>query len=208
MMMRVAVDGPSGAGKSTIAKKIAGALDIEYIDTGAMYRAVALKAIREDVDVLDIIDDIRIELENGKIILDGEDVSGLIRTPEVTMMASSVSAVPEVRTKLVELQRDMGRTQSVIMDGRDIGTNVFTDAEYKFFMTASPEERARRRVLEQQEKGMTQRYEEVLEDIQTRDYNDSHRALNPLRQADDAILIDTDGLTIDGVVRLILSYIK
>ena len=213
-IFRIAIDGPSGAGKSTIAKAVAKALDIDYIDTGAMYRAIGYKIDKEGVpfeegDALAaLLDSTDIDFVSGDIILDGMIVNDLIRTPEVSMLASKCAALPSVRAKLVEIQRGMGQRKSVIMDGRDIGTNVLKDAEYKIFLTASAEERAQRRFKELQEKGETQTYEEVLEDVKKRDYNDMTRELNPLRKADDAIELDTTGMGIDEVVAAVLDIVK
>ncbi len=213
-IFRIAIDGPSGAGKSTIAKAVAKALDIDYIDTGAMYRAIGYKIDKEGVpfeegDALAaLLDATDIDFVSGDIILDGVIVNDLIRTPEVSMLASKCAALPSVRAKLVEIQRGMGMRKSVIMDGRDIGTNVLKDAEYKIFLTASAEERAQRRFKELQEKGETQTYEEVLEDVKQRDYNDMTRELNPLRKADDAIELDTTGMGIDEVVAAVLDIVK
>ena len=213
-IFRIAIDGPSGAGKSTIAKAVAKALDIDYIDTGAMYRAIGYKIDKEGVpfeegDALAaLLDATEIDFVSGDIILDGVIVNDLIRTPEVSMLASKCAALPSVRAKLVEIQRGMGMRKSVIMDGRDIGTNVLKDAEYKIFLTASAEERAQRRFKELQEKGETQTYEEVLEDVKQRDYNDMTRELNPLRKADDAIELDTTGMGIDEVVAAVLDIVK
>jgi cytidylate kinase len=211
---RVAIDGPSGAGKSTIAKRIAASIGADYIDTGAMYRAVALKILDLGIDpdtepgrLADMLDGTEVDFSGGLTLLDGRDVTRDIRTPEVTAMASKSSALPAIREKLVELQREMGRTKRVVMDGRDIGTNVFPDAEYKFFMTASAEERARRRFAEMSAAGAQGSYEDVLRSIEKRDYDDSHRALNPLRQADDAVLVDTEGIGIEDVTERILGYI-
>lgn len=210
---RIAVDGPSGAGKSTIAKAVAAKLNIEYIDTGAMYRAIGYKVANSGVSVddtkaiEDLIATTDIDLIEGRIMLDGSDVSDKIRTPEISMMASKCSAIPAVREKLVEIQREMGRRKSVIMDGRDIGTNVLKDAEYKIYLTASAEERAQRRYKELVEKGESQTYEEVLEDIIQRDHNDMTRELNPLRKADDAIEIDSTGMNIDQVVAEMLKIV-
>lgn len=213
-IFRIAIDGPGGAGKSTIAKMVAKKLDIDYIDTGAMYRAVGYKVNKLKIDTENtdemqkILDETSIDFSNGNIILDGEIVNDLIRTPEMSLMASKVSALPEVREKLVVLQRAMGQKKSIIMDGRDIGTNVLTDAEYKFYMTASAEERATRRYKELIEKGEDVVYEDVLKDIEQRDYNDINRKLNPLRQAEDAILLDTTGMNIEEVVESILNEVK
>ncbi len=212
--IRIAIDGPSGAGKSTIAKRVAKLLGIDYIDTGAMYRAIGYKMLCQQVGLNDrmalmqLLAQTEIDFTDGNIILDGEIVNDRIRTPEVSRMASDCSALTEVREKLVALQKKMGQTKSVVMDGRDIGTNVLTDAEYKFFMTASSAERAQRRWLELREKGEEVDLAKVESDIIQRDYNDSTRALNPLKKAEDAVEIDTTGLTIDEVTDKILEVIK
>ena len=214
-IFRIAIDGPSGAGKSTIAKAVAKALDIDYIDTGAMYRAIGYKMDRDGVpfDADDpalaaMLENTDIDFAGGDIILDGEVVNDVIRTPEISMLASQCSALAPVREKLVEIQRGMGMRKSVIMDGRDIGTNVLKDAEFKIYLTASAEERASRRFKELQEKGETQTYEEVLADIKQRDYNDMTRELNPLRKAEDAIEVDTTGIGIDEVVDTVLDIVR
>lgn len=213
-VFRVAIDGPSGAGKSTIAKSVAKKLNIDYIDTGAMYRAVGYKMNRDGVpfeesdELKAMLDGTDIDFVRGDIILDGEIVNSLIRTSEVSQLASKCSALPQVREKLVEIQRAMGSRKSVIMDGRDIGTNVLKDAEYKFFLTASAEERAERRHKELLEKGETITFEEVLHDIEQRDHNDMTRKLNPLRKADDALELDTTGMNIDQVTEAVLKEIK
>lgn len=213
-MIRIAIDGPGGAGKSTIAKAVAKKLNIDYIDTGAMYRAIGYKVARDKVNMQDIdavkemLNNTDIDFKNENIILDGAIVNNEIRTPEMSTMASKVSAIGVVREKLVALQRKMGQTKSIIMDGRDIGTNVLTDAEYKFYMTASPEERAQRRFDELKEKGQNVKYEDVLEDINMRDHNDMTRKLNPLRKADDAIELDTTGMTIEEVINAIIQEAK
>lgn len=211
---RIAIDGPSGAGKSTIAKAVAAKLGIDYIDTGAMYRAVGYKMDREGVpfeegDALtEMLSQTDIDFVQGDIILDGEVVNTLIRTPEVSMLASKCSALPSVRAKLVEIQRGMGSRKSVIMDGRDIGSNVLKDAEYKIFLTASAEERADRRFKELQEKGENQPYEDVLADIKQRDHNDMTRKLNPLVKAEDAIELDTTGMGIDDVIAAVIDIVQ
>ena len=213
-IFRVAIDGPGGAGKSTVAKEVAHALGIDYIDTGAMYRAVGYKIIRDGIDPGDekavekMLSETDIDFVRGDILLDGEKVNSQIRTPEVSEMASLCSAYAFVRKKLVATQRKMGETKSIIMDGRDIGTNVLAGAEYKFFVTASPDERAKRRQKELSEKGRDISYEEVLGDIIKRDNKDTTRKLNPLKQAEDAILIDTTGMTVEEVVSRILKEIK
>ena len=213
-MIRIAIDGPGGAGKSTIAKQVAKALDIDYIDTGAMYRAVGYKLIRDDVDMYDkdalsaMLDATDIDFSGGRTILDGKDISDRIRTQEISRKASECSALAPVRAKLVELQKKMGSTKSVIMDGRDIGTVVLKDAELKIYLTASAEERASRRHRELLLKGEDISYEKVLADMQERDYNDMHREITPLRKADDAIELDTTGMSIDEVTEYILRKVK
>lgn len=212
--IRIAIDGPSGAGKSTIAKRVAKLLGIDYIDTGAMYRAIGYKMLQKQVglndseDLKQLLAQTEIDFSGGNVILDGEIVNDWIRTPEVSKMASDCSALPEVREKLVALQKKMGQTKSVVMDGRDIGTNVLTDAEYKFFMTASSAERAHRRWLELKEKGENVDLSKVEEDIIQRDHNDSTRKLNPLKRAEDAMELDTTGLTIEEVTDKILEVVK
>lgn len=213
-IFRIAIDGPSGAGKSTIARLIAAELDIDYIDTGAMYRAVGYKmklqgiAADQKQMLQSMLENTDIDFVNGDIILDGEVVNDKIRTSEISRMASVCSALPAVREKLVDIQRKMGTRKSVIMDGRDIGTNVLRDAEYKFFLTASAEERAERRYRELLDKGESITREEVLRDIIQRDHNDMTRELNPLTKAEDAVEIDTTGLAIQQVTDRILSYIE
>lgn len=213
-IFRIAIDGPSGAGKSTIAKAVAKRLGIDYIDTGAMYRAIGLKMLSEGIameesDALsDMLARTEIDFDKGNVFLDGRIVNDLIRTPEVSKAASDCSALGSVRSKLVELQRKMGQSKSVIMDGRDIGTNVLTDAEYKFFLTATAEERALRRHKEMLEKGQESDLAQVLAQIVERDHNDSTRALNPLRKAEDAEEIDSTHMTIDQVVNYICDKVE
>ena len=213
-IFRIAIDGPSGAGKSTIAKAVAAKLGIDYIDTGAMYRAVGYKVSKtgvdpEDAEALDaLLADTDIDFVQGNILLDGENVNDVIRTPEISMMASKVSAKAPVRSKLVDIQRAMGTRKSIIMDGRDIGTNVLKDAEYKIYLTASAEERADRRYKELVEKGENVEYAQILEDIKQRDHNDMTRELNPLCKADDAVELDTTGMSIDEVVAAVLDMVK
>lgn len=216
----VAIDGPSGAGKSTIARAAAKALGFVYVDTGAMYRTIGLAvsrqgiAIGEPEKVLPLLSDsLRIELaydDEGvqHVLLCGEDVSALIRTPEMSMYASFVSAIPEVRAFLLETQRGMARTQNVIMDGRDIGTVILPDARVKIFLTASAQARAQRRLLELQEKGETVTFEEVLSDMVQRDKQDAERAAAPLRQAEDAVLLDTSDLTLEQSIDAVLELIR
>lgn len=211
---QIAIDGPSGAGKSTIARTVARRLGIDYIDTGAMYRALGLKMLRqgipmvEDARLLAMLEKTDINFAGGRVYLDGEDVSDLIRTQEISKAASDCSAFAVVRKKLVELQQKMARAKSVIMDGRDIGTVVLKDAPYKFFLTASEEERALRRYRELAAKGASQTFEEVLEQIRQRDYNDTHRAVTPLRKADDAIEIDSTAMSMEEVVDFICGQIQ
>lgn len=217
--LQIAIDGPSGAGKSTMAKILSKRLGIMYLDTGAMYRALALKAIRSGIDTHDrekisslLHDsDISIEFEDGnqKVLLDGEDVSDKIRTDEVSMGASAVSAIPDVRLMLVELQQNIASDNPVVMDGRDIGTHVLPNAQVKIFLTASASERALRRYNEQREKGILRKsLEELEKEIKIRDHNDSNRSESPLRQAEDAILLDTSNLTIEESVEKILEIVK
>lgn len=217
--INIAIDGPAGAGKSTIAKMVSKSLGIIYLDTGAMYRAVALKAINLGIDTKDsgklseLVKDIDIKInfleDEQQIFLNSENVSKKIRTPEVSIGASNVAAIPAVRMKMVELQREIARYQSVVMDGRDIGTYVLPGADFKFFLTASVEERAKRRYAEQLEKGIDSiSLEEVRRDIDYRDKNDSNRDFAPLRKAEDAIEIDTTSMNIDEVVDKILSIIN
>ncbi len=214
--MKIAIDGPAGAGKSTIAKAVAKELGFLYIDTGAMYRAIGLKALSmkldEDIDIAKMTGETDIEItllpDGQHIILDGSDVTDKIRTPEVSMAASRVSAIGEVRKTLVELQRKIAGKNDVIMDGRDIGTVVLPEAEVKLFLTASAEDRARRRYEEMLQKGEKPDYESVLEDMKKRDYNDSHRAVSPLKAAEDAYIMDTTGNTLEKSVKMITDYIK
>lgn len=218
-MFAIAIDGPAGAGKSTIARKVAAELSIIYVDTGAMYRAIGVYAIRKGVDtknapaVAALLPEISLELtyseEQGqRIFLNGEDVSSEIRLPEMGMAASNVSAIPEVRAFLLEQQRGMAKRQSVIMDGRDIGTVVLPDAEVKIFLTASAEERARRRWKEFSEKGLPDTYEEILADVIRRDEQDMNRPIAPLKQADDAILLDSTALNFAETVEKVKEIIK
>ncbi len=217
--IQIAIDGPSGAGKSTMAKLISQKLGIMYLDTGAMYRALALKAIRLGIDthdnekVLDLLPqlDIRITFQAGNqtVLLDGEDVGSFIRTDEVSMGASNVSAISDVRKRLVELQQKIASNNSVVMDGRDIGTHVLPQAQVKIFLTASVHERALRRFKELKEKGLlTKSFEELEKEIEVRDFNDSNREASPLRMAEDAVLLDTSNLTIDQAVEKILEQVK
>ncbi|MDD2217588.1 MAG: (d)CMP kinase [Eubacteriales bacterium] len=213
-IVRIAIDGPSGAGKSTIAKRASAELGIEYIDTGAMYRAIAYKmnvsgiATTDEAAVEKMLAQTAIDFVDGNIIVDGRIINDEIRTHEISGMASKCSALGIVRMKLVELQKFMAQQKSVIMDGRDIGTNVIPDAEYKFFITATPKERAGRRFAELSEKGQAVTYERVLADIIERDYNDTTRKLNPLKKAHDALEIDTTGMNIEDVTNIIIQEVK
>ena len=217
-MRNIAIDGPAGAGKSTIAKTAAKQLGFIYVDTGALYRAVGYYVLNNNIDpkneekVTGILDEINVSLKfvdnEQRVFLNDEDVSGKIRTPEISMYASAVSAHPSVRQFLFETQRKLARENDVIMDGRDIGTVVLPNADVKIFLTASPEERARRRYEELVLKGEKVNYDDVLKDVITRDYNDSHRATAPLKQADDAILLDTTGNELEKSVQLVISTIK
>lgn len=219
MSVAIALDGPAGAGKSSIAKRAAKALDFIYVDTGALYRTIGLAATRKGVEpkpsleVEKLLSEITVDLtfnDKGEqiVLLDGEDVSGLIRTPEASMMASKISAVPSVRAYLLDLQRNMAKSHNVIMDGRDIGTVVLPDAKVKIFLTASPEARAQRRYKELCEKGMDVKYEDILNDVITRDYNDTHRETAPLKPADECVTVDTTELDFEQSVEKIISVIK
>lgn len=212
-MLRVAIDGPSGTGKSTIAKAAAVRFGLEYIDTGAMYRALGLKARRTGVDefnedeVREMLDVTSIDFNRGATMLDGEDVSGLIRTNEISMAASNISKLAIVRAKVDEVSRHLATTKDVVMEGRDIGTTVIPDAEVKIFMTASPEIRAERRYKQLLEAGKEADYDQILKEVQERDYQDSHREVSPLRQADDAVFLDTSNLNIEEVVDAVADII-
>ena len=214
-MLRVAIDGPGGTGKSTIAKAIAARFGLEYIDTGAMYRALGLKARRIGIDetdenaVKDMLADTTIDFISGHTHLDGEDVSGLIRTNEISMAASNISKLAIVRAKVDELSRYLASTKDVVMEGRDIGATVIPDAEVKIFMTAAPEVRAKRRYEQLLAAGKEADYDTIFNEIQARDYQDSHREVSPLRAADDAVFLDTSNLNIeeniDAVAEIITS---
>ena len=217
--IRVAVDGPSGAGKSTLARAAAAALGFLYVDTGAIYRTVGLSARDQGVDpgdepaVADILPSLRVELrydEAGRqrMLLNGRDVSEEIRLPEISRYASAVSALPVVRAYLMETQRELARRNNVIMDGRDIGTVVLPDAEVKVYLTASAQVRAERRCRELEERGTPQPFEEVLRDIEDRDYRDTHREAAPLRQAEDAVLLDTSALDFQQSLEALLRLVR
>ncbi|MBQ8197614.1 MAG: (d)CMP kinase [Clostridia bacterium] len=217
-IFNIALDGPSGSGKSTIAKKLSSKLDILYLDTGAMYRATALKALSLGIDTFDadgvstFIDDIDLEIKyidgTQHTYLDGEDVSERIREPHVSMAASNISSLKCVRLKMVDMQRKIAKTMSCVLDGRDIGSYVLPDAQFKFYITASVDVRADRRFKELTLKGHKVDFEELKKEIEQRDYNDSHRDFAPLKQADDAIVIDTSFMSVDAVINKVLSYIE
>lgn len=217
-MINVAIDGPAGAGKSTIARTAAKNLGYIYVDTGALYRAVGVYSLRHGFDtknadtVAATLPDIQVELkflgDIQHVFLNGEDVSEEIRTPDASMAASDVSAVPAVRQFLFDLQRDIAKQNNCIMDGRDIGTVVLPDAQVKIFLTASPEARAQRRYKELQEKGASDTYEAVLADLKQRDYNDSHRVVAPLKPAEDSVLVDTTALNLEKSVEKVISVIR
>lgn len=213
MRISVAIDGPAGAGKSTIAMLVAKKFDLMYINTGAMYRTVALKCkennigINEVDKICNLIDSMEMKFENDELILNGENIQSKLIMPEISSVVSSFASIKEVRERLVKLQRDMSNKFNVIMDGRDIGTVVLKESKYKFFLTATPKERADRRFKELKERGLDVDYNNILEDIIRRDYEDTNRAIDPLRKADDAIEIDTTGLNIKEVTDKICSYI-
>ena len=217
-VINVAIDGPGGAGKSTSAKAAAKELGFIYVDTGALYRAVGVYCLRKEITTTDadgvgaVLNEINVELKfiDGvqHVYLNGDDVSTEIRLPEASMAASNVSAIPSVRAFLFDLQRDIAAKNNCIMDGRDIGTVVLPNAKVKIFLTADPEERAMRRFKELEEKGSTVTYQEVLDDLKVRDYNDSHREIAPLKPAEDSVVINTTGNTLEQSIDLIVRTIK
>ena len=217
-MISIALDGPAGAGKSTVAKGVAKQLGFIYVDTGALYRTVGLKFLRDgyntelECDIESVLKTIEVNIKfidgTQHVFLNGEDVSDEIRTPSASMMASAVSAKPPVRAFLLEMQRKLARENNVIMDGRDIGTVVLPDATLKFFVTASVSERADRRYRELKEKGMDVNYDDIYKDIETRDYNDSHRDIAPLKPAENSIIFDTTGNTLEESINKLLTIIK
>ncbi len=217
-MISVAIDGPAGAGKSTLSRKTAENLGFIYVDTGALYRTVGLKFSRMGADtnlncdveaiLADTTVDIRFVNGEQRVFLDGEDVSDAIRTPAASMMASAVSAKPPVRAFLLDMQRKLARENNVVMDGRDIGTVVLPDATVKIYLTASAEDRAKRRYEELLEKGTAVTFKEVYDDMVQRDYNDMHRDIAPLKQADDAIVADTTGFELKDSLALLLKIVK
>lgn len=217
--IRIAIDGPSGAGKSTLARSVSGKLGYLYVDTGAIYRTVGYYARTRGIDpgdgaaVAAALPDISVELSYGedglqRMLLNGEDVTRAIRLPEISLCASAVSAHPGVRAFLLEMQRKLGREHNVVMDGRDIGTVVLPDAQVKVFLTATPEARARRRCLELEQRGTPQPFKMVLREIEERDWNDTHRAIAPLRQAEDAVLLDTTRLDFRQSEAALLAIIR
>ena len=217
-MINVAIDGPAGAGKSTIARAAAKELGFIYVDTGALYRAVGVYCLRNNIETTDVegvgavLDRIVVELKflDGvqHVFLNGYDVSTEIRLPEASMAASNVSAIPSVRAFLFDLQRDIAAKNNCIMDGRDIGTVVLPNAQVKIFLTADPEERALRRFKELEEKGSKVTYQEVLDDLKVRDYNDSHREIAPLKPAEDSVTVNTTGYTLEESINKIIDTIK
>ncbi|WP_294777780.1 (d)CMP kinase [uncultured Eubacterium sp.] len=216
-MINVAIDGPAGAGKSTIAKAAAKELGFIYVDTGALYRAVAYNAVKtgaidDEQKIIDMLDSTKVELKyvNGvqAVYLNGENVSAFIRTPEISMGASKVSAIPQVRAFLLNLQREIASTNNVIMDGRDIATVVLPNADVKIFLFASPECRAERRYKELIEKGEEVSFDDVLKDVNQRDYQDSHREIAPLKPSEESIMADTSELTLQESIDLIVNTIK
>ncbi len=216
--MKIAIDGPAGAGKSAAAKAIAKKLGFIYVDTGALYRGIGLYVLRKGAkpssieEVVPLLAEIKIEMHHidgeQHIFLNGEDVSGLIRTESVSAAASDVSAIPAVRDFLFDMQRDIAEKNNVVMDGRDIGTVVLPDAELKLFLTAKPEVRARRRVLQLAEKGIEANYDDVLADVIQRDYNDSHRDFRPLKLAEDGIMMDNTEIPLEETIEKIISLVK
>ena len=218
-MVSIAIDGPSGAGKSTLARSAAAELGYLYVDTGAIYRTIGYYAHANHIDpkdeqaVASALPQVRVELTYGDdglqhMLLNGQDVTKEIRLPEISLCASAVSAHPGVRAFLLEMQRELARTHNVIMDGRDIGTVVLPDADVKIFLTASPEAQARRRMLELEQRGTPEPYEKILKEIEQRDWDDSHRATAPLRQAEDAVLLDTTELNFEESREALLKLIR
>ena len=218
-IINIAIDGPAGAGKSTVAKRIAEIMHLTYVDTGAMYRALGLKAVRNGIDpgdaeaVATMLPDTTVTFIkiNGEqhVVLDGEDVNEFIRTEEISHAASVISTLPEVRQKLVDLQREIARSTDTVMDGRDIGTVVLPNTPYKFYVTASAEVRAKRRFIEYQQKGILgdMTYEDVLNEVKARDERDMNREFSPLRPAENAVIIDTSEMSIDEAVDAVIEDI-
>ncbi|MCH4888848.1 (d)CMP kinase [Acidaminobacter sp. JC074] len=214
MFLSIAVDGPAGSGKSTVAKAVAKNLGITYLDTGAMYRMVTLDVLRNKVSIKDmeaiktLLDKIKIEFRTEGLFLNNDDVTTEIRNDVVANHVSDVAAIGIVREKMVAMQREIAKGQSIIMDGRDIGTHVLKDASHKFYLVASVEERAKRRLLEFEAQGIDMTLEELMKDIERRDGIDSNREINPLKQAHDAILVDTTKMTIEEVINFIMSEVN
>lgn len=212
--MIVTIDGPAGSGKSTVSRKLAQLLQVRFLDTGAMYRAVALAVLKsgaspdDAVVVAGIVPNVCLEFQDTKLFLNGEDVTLAIRTPEVSAISSIVASQPAVRSRLVELQREVGRQGSLVTEGRDQGSVVFPRAEFKFFLTASLDARAHRRLAELQARGESAQLETVRNEIRERDFRDETRSVAPLKPADDAILVDTSGLQIDEVVEKLLNVVR
>ena len=216
-MVAIALDGPSGAGKSSVAKAVAKELNFIYVDTGALYRTVGLYFLNNNIDIdtcdmKNVLKEISVDIKfiDGvqHVFLNGSDVSDEIRTPKASMYASAVSAKPDVRAFLLDMQRDLARKNNVIMDGRDIGTVVLPEAKFKIFLTASDNERARRRFKELIDKGQDVTFNDVLEDMRKRDYNDSHRDIAPLKPAENSVTVDSTNMTFDEVVEKIVSIVK
>lgn len=216
--INIAIDGPAGAGKSSVSKKIAQTLSFVYIDTGALYRAIGIYALRKNAnttsaeEITPLLSEIKLTLEHKnnsqRVILNGEDVTDEIRTPPASMAASNVSAIPKVREFLLDIQRDIAKSHNVIMDGRDIGTVILPNAQIKIFLTATPEERARRRFEEMHLKGHCVDFNALLKEIKERDYNDSNRAIAPLKPAEDAIIVDNTGFVFEQSVDKLLDIIR
>jgi cytidylate kinase len=213
MKISVAIDGPAGAGKSTIAKILGKKLDLMYINTGSMYRAVTLKALEKDIssdkimELCNLVDSLTMTFQNDRLYVNGIDVNDELNHPIISQNVSKYAAIKEIRQKLVKMQRDLSKEYSVIMDGRDIGTVVLKDANYKFFLTAAPEERASRRYKELNLKGLDVNYDSILKDMLQRDYEDSNREIDPLTKASDAIEVNCTDLSIDETVNYLYNYI-
>ena len=214
MNFSVAIDGPAGAGKSTIAKLVAKEFNLMYINTGAMYRAVALKAKENNLapsnieEICSLIETMKMEFKEDDLLLNGENIQNKITVPEISSIVSEYAKIQEVRKMLVKLQREMSKKFNVIMDGRDIGTVVLKDAPFKFFLTATAEERANRRFLELKSRDISCSYDKILSDIIERDYKDSHREVDPLKKAEDSFVLDTSNMTIDEAVNAIIKIVK
>lgn len=215
-MISIAIDGPAGAGKSTVAKAVAQRLKYLYVDTGALYRAIAFfvqgRGLDDETAIVAALDSVDVKLkfinDSQRVFLCNEDVTEKIRTPQISMMASKISAIPAVREFLLCLQRDIAQKNNVLMDGRDIGTVILPNADVKIFLTASPEVRAKRRYKELLDKGISSDYEDVLSDILKRDYDDSNRTVAPLKRAEDALLVDTSDCSFEESVELVLRFIE